>query len=48
VYLRFELMRGRLTPEEHERECALVRGWLGGAGRAHLAEFLAAWTAGGG
>jgi 3'-5' exonuclease len=48
VYLRFELMRGRLTPEEHERESALVRGWLGGAARPHLAGFLAAWTAGGG
>ena len=29
IYLRFELMRGRLTPEEHDRECALVRDWLG-------------------
>jgi hypothetical protein len=48
VYLRFELMRGRLTPEEHERECELVRGWLGGAARPHLKEFLDAWAAGGG
>jgi len=48
VYLRFELMRGRLTPEEHERECTLVRSWLGGAARPHLTEFLDAWAAGGG
>jgi hypothetical protein len=44
IYLRFELMRGRLTPDEHERECALVKGWLAGAARPHLAEFLAAWS----
>jgi predicted PolB exonuclease-like 3'-5' exonuclease len=44
VYLRFELMRGRLSHEEHDRECALVRTWLGGAGKPHLAEFLAAWA----
>jgi predicted PolB exonuclease-like 3'-5' exonuclease len=48
IYLRFELMRGRLTPDEHERECALVRSWLGAAGKPHLGEFLAAWTAGAG
>jgi len=46
VYLRFELMRGRLTPGEHERECTLVREWLAAADKPHLAEFLAAWTAG--
>jgi predicted PolB exonuclease-like 3'-5' exonuclease len=45
VYLRFELMRGRLTHEEHERECRLVRAWLGDASHAHLADFLAAWPA---
>jgi len=45
IYLRFELMRGRLTPEEHDRECGIVRAWLGSAGKAHLAAFLAAWPA---
>ena len=44
IYLRFELMRGRLTPEEHGRESALVRSWLGDATQPHLGEFLAAWT----
>ena len=48
VYLRFELVRGRLTHEEHERECAAVRSWLGKAGAPHLDEFLRAWTAGAG
>jgi 3'-5' exonuclease len=46
VYLRFELVRGRLTPEEHDSECGIVRAWLQGAGRPHLTEFLAAWPAG--
>jgi predicted PolB exonuclease-like 3'-5' exonuclease len=45
VYLRFELMRGRLTHDEHARECGLVRSWLGDASDAHLADFLAAWPA---
>jgi len=45
VYLRFELMRGRLTHDEHARECGLVRDWLGAAGEPHLARFLAAWPA---
>jgi 3'-5' exonuclease len=46
IYLRFELMRGRLAPEEHDRECGIVRTWLEGAGKPHLAEFLAAWPPG--
>jgi predicted PolB exonuclease-like 3'-5' exonuclease len=45
VYLRFELMRGRLTHDEYERECRLVRAWLGEASDAHFADFLAAWPA---
>jgi len=45
IYLRFELLRGRLNPEEHDRECELVRTWLGGADRAHFREFLDAWPA---
>jgi hypothetical protein len=48
IYLRFELMRGRLTPEEHDRECGIVRAWLQAAGKPHLGEFLAAWSPGGG
>jgi predicted PolB exonuclease-like 3'-5' exonuclease len=46
VYLRFEMMRGRLTPEEYDRECATVRAWLTSEGKAHLRRFAEAWPAG--
>jgi predicted PolB exonuclease-like 3'-5' exonuclease len=46
IYLRFELMRGRLTPDEHDRECATVRAWLKSAGKAHLDGFAEAWPVG--
>jgi predicted PolB exonuclease-like 3'-5' exonuclease len=46
IYLRFELMRGRLTPEEHDRECATVRTWLESADKAHLTGFVEAWPVG--
>ncbi len=45
VYLRFELMRGRLTHEEHDREVELVRETLGNSGAPHLVEYVAAWAA---
>lgn len=44
VYLRFELMRGRLDPEGYARECKLLRDTLASEGRPHLDEFLAAWN----
>jgi hypothetical protein len=43
IYLRFELMRGRLGEAEHAAECERVRESLRAACRPHLAEFLAAW-----
>ncbi len=43
IYLRFQLLRGHLTPEEHAREVARVRKMLADSGAAHLKEFLAAW-----
>lgn len=43
VYLRFELMRGRINPQEYQNECQLVRDTLQHDGRAHLIEFLNAW-----
>jgi predicted PolB exonuclease-like 3'-5' exonuclease len=46
IYLRFELMRGHLTHEEHDRECARVREWLQASGKAHLLEFESDWSAG--
>ncbi|MES2012142.1 MAG: 3'-5' exonuclease [Pseudomonadota bacterium] len=43
VYLRFQLMRGRLTQAAYEQEIALVRDTLTGYQAAHWQEFLAAW-----
>jgi predicted PolB exonuclease-like 3'-5' exonuclease len=45
VFLRFQLIRGRLEREEFKRECSLVREALKLAARPHLDEFLAAWSA---
>ena len=45
VYLRFQQMRGALTPEAYRNEVALVRESLGSAAGAHWQEFLAAWPA---
>ena len=46
VYLRFELLRGHLSHEEHDAECARVADWLRESGKPHLQEFLAAWQQG--
>jgi 3'-5' exonuclease len=43
VYLRFQLMRGHLTPAAYETEIKLVRETLSTYPAAHWAEFLAAW-----
>jgi len=45
IYLRFELLRGRLNATEHARECARVRQLLEDSPAAHFKEFLAAWPA---
>ena len=45
VCQRFELIRGRLTPADHARECQLVREELQKADKPHLREFLDAWQA---
>ncbi len=44
IYLRFELMRGRITHEEHEREVELVRRTLHESDKSHLREYLTAWS----
>lgn len=44
VYLRFELMRGRLTPEGHTAELQRVHDMLAADERPHLKEFLARWS----
>jgi len=46
VYLRFELVRGHLSRDAYEGECALLREALEEDGRPHVGEFLNAWSAG--
>ncbi len=43
VYLRFELMRGRLTPEGYAAQCDIVRETLRASDADHLQAFLEAW-----
>jgi predicted PolB exonuclease-like 3'-5' exonuclease len=43
VYLRFELMRGKLDPVNYSTEVKRVRDWLAEAGQPHLQEFLDNW-----
>jgi hypothetical protein len=43
VYLRFQLMRGALTPDAHINEVNLVRETLENESAPHWKEFLAAW-----
>jgi hypothetical protein len=43
IFLRFELIRGRLTPAMHDSELARVRSWLGERKETHWRAFEAAW-----
>jgi 3'-5' exonuclease len=43
VYLRFQLMRGILTPEHYKQEIALLRSTLEKSPQAHWREFLQRW-----
>jgi predicted PolB exonuclease-like 3'-5' exonuclease len=45
IYLRFELLRGRLNPAEHAHEVERVRKLLDDSLAEHLKEFAAAWPA---
>jgi hypothetical protein len=45
VFLRYELMRGRLTARTHQAECERLRAYLQTEDRPHFREFLAAWPA---
>ncbi|HTX24968.1 MAG TPA: 3'-5' exonuclease [Steroidobacteraceae bacterium] len=46
IYLRFELMRGRLTRERHAQEIARVKALLRAGTEPHHAQFLTAWERG--
>ncbi len=43
VYLRFELMRGNLSPSSYENECQSVKDFLMKDSKSHLLDFLKAW-----
>jgi len=43
LFLRFQLMRGALTGEQHAAECDLVRSTLAKAAEPHWKEFLTRW-----
>jgi predicted PolB exonuclease-like 3'-5' exonuclease len=43
IFLRFELIRGRLSASECAHEIERVRQWLAASGEPHFAEFLQAW-----
>jgi len=43
LYLRFQLMRGAMSPETHEREVALFRAFLAEQSAPHWKEFSEAW-----
>jgi predicted PolB exonuclease-like 3'-5' exonuclease len=43
VFLRFELIRGRISHKRHEQLCAQVRSTLSQENRPHLSEFLQNW-----
>jgi len=45
IYLRFQLMRGALTAEQHGAQCDLVRSTLAKSPGEHWKEFLAKWPA---
>jgi len=45
VYLRFELIRGRLSPEAYASELARARSWLRERSEGHWRAFEEAWIA---
>jgi hypothetical protein len=45
VYLRFQLMRGALTPAQHDTQVKSVRTALEKTGQPHWQEFLSRWAA---
>lgn len=46
IYLRFELMRGRLQELEYQTECRLLRDMLAAERKPHLDAFLENWLSG--
>jgi 3'-5' exonuclease len=46
VYLRYELIRGRLTENQYQDECNQVQELLNDDSKPHFKEFLDAWQSG--
>jgi predicted PolB exonuclease-like 3'-5' exonuclease len=44
LYLRFQMLRGALTPEAYRKECVLLRGALEKLKAPHWREFLDRWS----
>jgi predicted PolB exonuclease-like 3'-5' exonuclease len=45
VFLRFQMMRGAIEPEQHAAECAITRDWLLRQTQPHWQAFLERWKA---
>jgi len=43
VYLRYELIRGRLSGDSYDHECTRLRDYLQEEGKPHFSEFLEVW-----
>ena len=43
IYLRFELIRGKLTPETYRKECDYARECIIQEKKPHFAEFIKTW-----
>jgi predicted PolB exonuclease-like 3'-5' exonuclease len=43
IYMRFQLLRGRLEPSSYEAACARLREMLAAEDKPHLGAFLDAW-----
>jgi len=44
VFLRFELMRGKLYEKQYELKCEQVRDYLSESVEEHLIKFNASWV----
>jgi predicted PolB exonuclease-like 3'-5' exonuclease len=43
IYLRFELIRGKLTPEVYQKECAYAKECISQEKKSHFEEFVKIW-----
>lgn len=43
IYLRFELIRGKLTPEAYQKVCTDTRNYIAQEKKPHFEEFIKAW-----